>query len=171
MSIVAPDQSHFLVMAPVGSSHEAVSLQNTVTPVAGGSSVERVGAHPGAGHILWAADSGAPPPPDWAALAATGIKLLYAVPIRSSGESSGGGAVGGRGGGGAAGGSPAPTSQLLGVLNLGFKAPPDAEPMFGTYLHLMAASITPAVKEAALGRYLALAADLQVGGGGVAPGG
>jgi hypothetical protein len=153
MSIVSQDQQQFLVMAPVGSYHEAVTLQNLVTPVTGGTSVELAAAADG--HITWdalgtlsaAADgptggvavgTAASPPRDWAALAKIGVKLMFGVPIRASPDA------------------------LLAVLNLGYKVAPQLDSMFGTYLHLVAATMTAVVKDPALNKYVDLAYSLQV---------
>ena len=154
MSVVSQDQQHFLVMAPVGSYHEAVTLLNLVTPVTGGSSVQLAAA--AEGHITWdatgatdategkatgAATAGSPssPPHDWAALAGIGVKLMFGVPIRASPDA------------------------LLAVLNVGYKSAPALDPMFGTYLHLVAATMTAVVKDPALNKYVDLANTLQVG--------
>jgi hypothetical protein len=159
-SVLSSDQAYFLVMGCVGSSHEATTLPNVVTPVVGsGSSVERVIAAvtapcplpPGSG-FCWSAEDGMPAPSDWAALAAVGIRHLHGVPLR--------------GGSGAGAGGP-----LLGVLNLGFKGPPcldggleatdpGAPDLFGTYLGLVSATLTAVARDPGLSAAVALARDV-----------
>ncbi|KAF8059113.1 STY13 [Scenedesmus sp. PABB004] len=158
MSVVSADQASFLVMGCVGSSHEALTLPNVVTPVGGsGSSVERLlrplpgssadSGSSGAGAALsWSADDGGPPPADWAGLAGAGIRHMHGMPIRGGPES------------------------LLGVLNLGFKRAPCLDVgavgphLFGTYLSLVSATLTAVVRDPGLNAYVLLARDLAAAG-------
>lgn len=95
MSVVSADQTTFLVMGAVGSSHEATTIPNTVRTVQGsGSSVEMI--MNGALHTLpqhkqatgrsddsiscdnsnqplqWAQEDGVAPPSDWVTLQCAG---------------------------------------------------------------------------------------------------
>ncbi|KAF6253683.1 hypothetical protein COO60DRAFT_397163 [Scenedesmus sp. NREL 46B-D3] len=169
MSLVSLDQQTFLVVASVGSSHEAASLPNLPTAVAGsGSSVEHLVNHgsstdnrtdsdrqsPHAGgssssssssssHAFsWSEDDGRAPPSDWLQLQAAGIRHIHAVPVRSGPE------------------------QLLGVLNLGFKHEPCLDMrvagprLFSTYMSLVSATLTAVVRDPGLDALVCLARDL-----------
>lgn len=98
MSVVSTDQQTFLVMGPVGSSHEATTLPNLVTQVAGSSSsVERImqanQVPAGSSHsnsnsttnsgaagpaLTWNVEDGAPPS-DWLQLQNAGGRLGCAM--------------------------------------------------------------------------------------------
>jgi hypothetical protein len=162
MSVVSTDQQTFLVMGCVGSSHEATTLPNVVTAVAGsGSSVERLMNHasssgsradsggqlPCAGGsssqaFSWSVDDAQPPPSDWLQLQGAGIRHIHAMPIRAGPE------------------------QLLGVLNLGFKHEPCLDMgsmgphLFSTYMSLVSATLTAVVRDPGLNAYVCLARDL-----------
>lgn len=163
MSVMSSDQQHFLVMGAVGSSHEATTLPNIVTVVAGSdSSVERVLRNsPAAAHhssnppvvspagsggnnvaMSWSVDDGSTPPSDWVQLQTAGIRHIHAMPIRAGPDT------------------------LLGVLNLGFKHEPCMDMgsmgphLFSTYLSLISATLTAVVRDPGLNAYVCLARDL-----------
>jgi hypothetical protein len=163
MSVVSVDQQTFLVMGCVGSSHEATTLPNLVTPVAGSdSSVQRLmnhassggGSRPDSGQQLpcaggsssqalsWSVEDGQPPPSDWLQLQGAGIRHMHAMPIRAGPD------------------------QLLGVLNLGFKHEPCLDMgsmgphLFSTYMSLVSATLTAVVRDPGLNAYVCLARDL-----------
>lgn len=104
MSVVSTDQSNFLVMGAVGSSHEATTIPNTIKAVKGsGSSVERImNGQPlqpmqqqqqrqstGRGSdssdsssnqpLHWSQEEGLAPPSDWVALQCAGVCLLWVL--------------------------------------------------------------------------------------------
>jgi hypothetical protein len=163
MSVVSVDQQTFLVMGCVGSSHEATTLPNLVTPVAGSdSSVERLmnhasssgGTRPDSGQQLpcaggssaqalsWSVVDAQLPPSDWLQLQGAGIRHIHAMPIRAGPD------------------------QLLGVLNLGFKHEPCLDMgsmgphLFSTYMSLVSATLTAVVRDPGLNAYVCLARDL-----------
>lgn len=96
MTVVSSDQATFLVMGAVGSSHDATTLPNLPTPVAGAdSSVARLLAagsssgggsgSSGNGALSWTSDDGHPPPSDWVQLATAGAATrLSAARLRPS---------------------------------------------------------------------------------------